>query len=79
MDNTKIDALIIETASDEWVKIALIISQVFEILKVQGVDVSQDMGQTIAGRIYILVDNGGLSCQGNMRRWREADVRLVGA
>lgn len=73
--NETIDALILEAATDEWLKIAVIISKVFDAPALDGID-NKKRGQIIADRLYILVDNGALACQGNMRRWRDSDVRL---
>ena len=69
-----IDALILSAATDEWQKIALMISKVFDDPALTD---KNDLGQKIAERIYVLVDNGALASQGNMRRWRDADVKLV--
>ena len=68
-----IDALILSAAGAEWTKIAVIISKVFEAPALSGID---GLGQQIAERIYVLVDNGALDVQGNMRRWRDGAVRL---
>lgn len=73
----KIDALIMTAASDHFTKIAVIISKVYDHFEGEGLELTKTLAQEIAERLYILVDNGGLECQGNMRRWRDADVRLV--
>jgi hypothetical protein len=72
----QIDALILDAASDHFTKIAVIIAKVFDAFEAQGAELSKDLSHQIAGRIYTLIDNGALACQGNMRRWREADVKL---
>ncbi len=72
----QIDALILDAASDHFTKIAVIIAKVFDAFEAQGQELTKDLSHTIADRIYILVDNGGLDVQGNMRRWREADIKL---
>ena len=78
--NETIDALILAAATAEWQKIALVISKVFDAPALANIDVPKDkLGQTIADRLYIIVDNGGLACQGNMRRWRDSDIKLTGA
>ncbi len=71
--NDKIDALILSAAVDEWTKVAVMISKVFDDPALQGLD---NLGQSVAERIYILVDAGQLDVQGNMRRWRDGAVRL---
>lgn len=72
----KIDALILQSASAGFTKIAVIISKVFDAMPDAGIIPHTDSGKDIAERLYILVDNGALECQGNMRRWRDSDVRL---
>ena len=73
--NEKIDALVLSVATAEWGKVALVISKVFECEGFAELGVS---AQDVAERLYILVDAGQLSVQGNMRRWRDSDVKLVG-
>ena len=70
---TPIDALILTAATDDWQKTALIISKVFDAPALED---KNDLGQKIAERLYILVDNGALDIQGNMRRWRDSAVKL---
>lgn len=76
MSDEDIDALIMDAASKHWTKIAVIIAKVYDGFAAQSQDVSKDIAHIIAERIYILVDHGRLACQGNMRRWRDADVKL---
>lgn len=73
--NDQIDALILAAAGEEWMKVALIISAVFDA---PGFDKDQLSAQDVAERLYILVDNGQLAVQGNMRRWRDGEVKAVG-
>mgnify|MGYP000159153390 CR=1 FL=1 len=72
--NEKIDAAILAVSGDEWTKVALVISKVFEA---DGFEDLHASAQNIADRIYILVDAGQLAVQGNMRRWRDGEVKLV--
>lgn len=72
--NDDIDALLLGAVSDEWQKIALLISKTFDAPALEDVP-KNERGQIIAERLYVLVDNGGLECQGNMRRWRDSEVR----
>lgn len=73
----QIDTLILEAASAHWTKIAVIIAKVYDAFEEQGHhDLTNHIAQDVAQRIYILVDHGRLECQGNMRRWRDADVKL---
>jgi hypothetical protein len=69
-----IDALILSAASGKWQKVAIVISKVFDDPAFDGAGMS---AQNVAEQLYILVDNGQLAVQGNMRRWRDGQVRLV--
>lgn len=71
--NQEIDQIVLSTAGAEWEKVAVLISKVFEAPSLKGIE---GLGQKIAERIYILVDSGRLDVQGNMRRWRDGEVRL---
>ncbi len=78
MNNTSfehpLDPLIISTATDEWDNVTGIMSRVFDHADF---DKSAYASQDIAERIYILVDNGQLDVEGNMRRWREGRVKKM--
>jgi hypothetical protein len=69
-----IDKLVLAAAGNEWVKTAVLISKVFDAPALKGID---GLGQIVAERIYILVDHGRLEAKGNMRRWRDSEIRLV--
>lgn len=71
----QIDALILAAAPAEWVKVALLISKVFDA---PGFDKKTADAQAVAERIYILADHGRLAVQGNMRRWRDGEVKRLG-
>ena len=75
--NEKIDALIMEAISEHFTKIAVIISKVYDHFEGEGQELTKDLAKEIAERLYILVDNGALESQGNMRRWRDSNVRLM--
>lgn len=68
-----LDPMIIESANAEWQNITGVISGVFEHADF---DKNTYAAQDIAERIYILVDNGQLDVEGNMRRWREGRIKL---
>lgn len=74
--NQPIDALILAAASAEFIKIAALISKVYDAMPDAGIVPHADTGKEIAARLYILVDNGALTAKGNVRRWRDADVKL---
>jgi hypothetical protein len=77
MDNAKIDEAILQSVTADWAKIAVIIAKVYDALGAQRETANKDLAQTIATRIGIMVDNGGLQAQGNVRRWRDGEVRLA--
>ncbi|MAE51599.1 MAG: hypothetical protein CMH27_07295 [Micavibrio sp.] len=68
-----LDPLIMDNAGDDWQNVTTIISGVFDHA---GFDKTAYSAQDIAERVYILVDSGRLDVQGNMRRWREGQVKL---
>lgn len=70
----KIDALLMEAATTEWEKTAVVISKVFDTPNFSDLGVKS---QDVAQRLYILIDNGRLDVQGNMRRWRDSAVKLI--
>jgi hypothetical protein len=78
MSNTSfehpLDPIIISAARDEWDNVTGIMSRVFDHADF---DKSAYASQDIAERIYILVDNGQLDVEGNMRRWREGRVKKM--
>ncbi len=72
--NEKIDTLIMETVSAELTKTAVIIAKVFDACEAAELPTT---GKDIAERLYILIDNGRIEAKGNMRRWRDSEVKLI--
>ena len=72
--NERIDTMILSAVSADWQKTALIISKVFDH---PDFDKEQLSGQNVAERIYTLVENGALNATGNIRRWRDSNVKLA--
>lgn len=68
----QIDQLILSATTSEWVKTAVLISKVFDAPGFPGGTTAQD----IAERIYVLIDNGQVEGKGNMRRWRDSEVKI---
>lgn len=68
-----LDPIILSSANAEWQNVTGIISGVFDHAEF---DKNLYKAQDIAERIYILVDNGQLDVEGNMRRWREGKIKL---
>lgn len=71
-----LDAVILHAAGKDWTKVAVFIARVVDAAKVADHEAT---GQTVAARIYALVDAGKLEAKGNVRRWRAGEVRKVGA
>jgi len=69
-----IDRLVIAAATDEWQKIAVLISKIFEDPALKGID---GLAAQIAERINILSDHGRIDTRGNARRWRDGEVKLL--
>ena len=69
------DAIILASATTEWIKIAVLIARATDGLRAQSMVATPPL---IALRIYSLIESGKLEVTGNMRRWRAAVVRLKG-
>ena len=67
-----LDPIVVASADETFVKVALFISLVIDAAKAVGVEAT---GQSVATRIYALVDAGVLEANGNVRRWRASEVR----
>lgn len=67
-----VDALILASATNEACKVAILIARVVDAGKAQSLELTS---ATIAPRIYALAEAGKLSVQGNVRRWRAAEVK----
>lgn len=72
--NAKLEGMILAACSNEWQKIAVVISSVFDAPEF---DKEKNTAAEIAERIYIMVDSGKLDVSGNMRRWRNGAVKLL--
>lgn len=70
-----IDTMILAAVDDAWCKVAVLLSRVVDAAKAQGLEVT---GQSIANRLYALVEAGEVEAKGNVRRWRAGEVRRMG-
>ncbi|HRQ61626.1 MAG TPA: DUF3658 domain-containing protein [Alphaproteobacteria bacterium] len=70
---SKIDPLILAAVTPEWTKTAVLISKVFDSPSFDKTGLS---AQDVAERLYVLIDNGQLDVKGNMRRWRDSEVKV---
>mgnify|MGYP003671982575 CR=1 FL=1 len=72
--NDTIDQMILSAVTKDWQKTALVISKVFDN---PDFDRETLTGQNVAERIYTLVEGGTLTSTGNIRRWRDSNVKLA--
>ena len=70
--NPRLDAVILQCVASEWCKVAMLIARTTDAARAQSIEVT---AQDIAGRIYALAASGQIETQGNVRRWRAAEVR----
>jgi hypothetical protein len=75
MNTSRIDEAILAAAQLYWRKVAMIIAKTAET---EGIGVADDEAghEIIASRIEALVEEGRLTAQGNLKRWRHSEVRL---
>jgi Protein of unknown function len=70
----RLDAIILECATAEWCKVAMLIARATDAARAASLDAS---AQVIAAHIYALAEARRLDVQGNVRRWRASEVRRV--
>lgn len=73
ISNEELDAVILAAVNTNWQKVAVVISTVFDALAQKGITYP---AQGIAERIYVLVAEDKLDSGGNIRRWRDGNVRV---
>lgn len=67
-----VDALILSCATKVACKVAILIARTVDAAKAQGMELTSAV---IAPRIYALAEQGKLTVQGNVRRWRAAEIK----
>lgn len=72
----RLDTAILDSASGEWCKVAVLIARATDAVRAQSLDVSP---QDIANRIYAMTSDSRLEVTGNVRRWRAAEIRKPAA
>lgn len=75
-NNETLDTMLLSAATKDWQKVAVLISKVFDDPAFDGASTS---AQDIAYRIRVLGENDKLETNGNIRRWRDSTVRLIGS
>jgi Protein of unknown function len=72
----RLDDVIISCATAEWCKVAILIARATDAARAATIETT---AQVIAARVYALVEDKRLDVQGNVRRWRNGEVRLAAA
>jgi Protein of unknown function len=70
----RLDALISASATVEWCKVAMLIARVTDAARAAAIEVT---AQGIASRVYAMTADRRLEVQGNVRRWRDSEVRTA--
>jgi hypothetical protein len=73
MSDAEIDALLLQTASLQWSKVAFVVAKVAHALNAR----SDQEYEAIGGRVRALVYDGHLIAQGDLTDLRHSEVRLV--
>ena len=68
-----LDALIFSEQAERLLKVARIVSRVFETLEARSIHLSHE---AIAARIRELAETGRIESVGNLTMWRHSEVRL---
>jgi hypothetical protein len=74
MNESEIDAAIMNSVSESWSKVAMVIVRTEEALG-QIVPDREEGLRVIANRIECLVGSGRLVSQGDLSKWRNSEVR----
>jgi hypothetical protein len=75
MESSQIDAIILSTVGQRWIKVAMAISKVARVMYGDLPD-GDEPYETIHKRIENLVRAGRLLAQGDIRNWRHSEIRL---
>lgn len=74
---SQIDTILLATTPTDFIKTAVLIAQSYDACVADGIPATDTLAKDIAERLYILVDNGRIEAKGNMRRWRDSEVKLI--
>jgi hypothetical protein len=77
MSASSIDEAILRAAGERWTKVAMVIARVADSISRRDLPPGDEGLELIAGRIAILVRDGHLEKQGDLRKWRFSEVRRV--
>jgi len=74
LSNPHIDETVLSATETSWRKVALVIARVEKILG-NNLPEGQSGLDLIANRIEVLVQDGRLLAQGDLKKWRHSEVR----
>jgi hypothetical protein len=74
LSNSQIDETVLSSTERSWRKVALVIARVEKILG-SNLPEGEPGLDLIARRIEALVQDGRLSAQGDVKKWRHSEVR----
>jgi hypothetical protein len=71
-DTDALDAAVLAAVDGEWRKVALALARATDAARAAGLTTD---AQSLAQRLYFLVEQGRLDARGNVRRWRAGEVK----
>jgi hypothetical protein len=75
LSDLQIDEAILSVTDASWTKVALVITKVADTMG-SGLPEGDAAYNLIARRIEILVQDGRLLAQGDIKKWRHSEVRM---
>ncbi|HYX70287.1 MAG TPA: DUF3658 domain-containing protein [Terriglobales bacterium] len=75
MRASSIDEAILSATEERWTKVAMVIARVADSVSRRELPPGDEGFEAIAGRIAVLVRDGHLEVQGDLRNWRFSEVR----
>ena len=75
LSDSQIDEAILSVVGASWRKVAYVISKVAKAVNGNDLPEGDAEYNLVAGRIEVLVRDGCLLAQGDLKRWRHSEVR----
>ena len=73
----EIDRLLPANSDQHWRKVARVIARTMQALEGRGVQIDGGMADAIDARMKALVNSGQLEAEGDIRKWRYSEVRIL--
>ncbi len=73
--SVNLDQLILTHVTHNWQKVAMVLAKALRARENMGSPIS---AEELAARVEALVRNGKLEVRGNVQRWRESEIRIIG-